>query len=67
MVHAPQPLMAWCVGNAKVELKASSRAITKQMAGTAKIDPLIAAFNAVMLMATNPEAQPVANFAAMIG
>jgi phage terminase large subunit-like protein len=55
LVHAGQPLMGWCVGNAKVEMKGSSRAITKQVAGSAKIDPLIAAFNAVMLMARNPE------------
>ena len=64
--HAGQPLMAWCVGNAKVELKGSSRAITKQAAGVAKIDPLIAAFNAAMLMARNPEARPVLSVAAMI-
>jgi len=56
MVHAGQPLMAWCVSNAKVELKGSSRAITKQAAGKAKIDPFIAALNAGMLMARNPEA-----------
>lgn len=56
LVHADQALMAWCVGNAKVELKGSSIAITKQSAGKAKIDPLIATFNSIMLMARNPEA-----------
>jgi phage terminase large subunit-like protein len=29
----------------------------KQASGTAKFDPLIAAFNAIALMATNPESQ----------
>lgn len=55
LIHAGRPLMAWCVGNAKVEPKGNAIVITKQAAGTAKIDPLMATFNAVTLMSLNPE------------
>ena len=42
--------MAWCVGNAKVELKGSAVTITKKVASTtAKIDPLMVLFDAVAL------------------
>lgn len=53
---AAQPLMNWCVGNARVEPRANSILITKQASGSAKIDPLMALFNAVTLMSLNPPA-----------
>lgn len=59
MHHGGRPLMAWCVGNAKVEPKGNAVSITKQAAGSAKIDPLMATFNAVELMARNPQANVV--------
>src|SRR5690606_30876358 len=61
MVHAGQGVMRWAVENAKVELKGSARAITKQAAGKAKIDPFIAMLNAAKLMSLNPEAAPNMN------
>lgn len=54
--HAEQPLMAWCVSNCRVEPRANSILITKQASGSAKIDPVMALFNAVSLMALNPAA-----------
>ncbi|MEI9694728.1 terminase large subunit [Atlantibacter hermannii] len=57
LVHGGQPVMAWCVGNARVEPKGNAILITKQASGKGKIDPLMALFNAVSLMALNPEAK----------
>ena len=57
LLHGGQPMMAWCCGNAKVEPRGNSILITKQASGSAKIDPLMALFNAVTLMALNPEGQ----------
>lgn len=53
--HGGQPIMAWSVGNAKPEARGNAIVITKQTAGSAKIDPLMALFNATALMAMNPK------------
>lgn len=55
LVHGGSGLMSWNVGNAKTELKGSNYIVTKQVAGSAKIDALMATFNAAMLMFGNPE------------
>ena len=55
LLHGDQDLMAWCVGNAKVEPRGNAILITKQASGTGKIDPLLATYNAVTLMSLNPE------------
>lgn len=56
MLHAGQPIMGWAVGNAKQELRGSNYVVTKQAAGSAKIDPVMSLFNAAMLMSLNPQA-----------
>lgn len=53
--HADQALMSWAVGNLKIEPTATAIRATKQNAGDAKIDPVMALFNAVTVMMRNPE------------
>lgn len=54
--HGGQQLLAYSVGNAKVEPRGNASLITKAASGSGKIDPLMALFDAAALMALNPEA-----------
>lgn len=54
LIHGGQPLMTWCVGNARVVPAGNAVTITKQASGSAKIDPFMAFLNAVTLMSLNP-------------
>ena len=53
--HGGQAMMAWCAGNAKLVPTATAVRIAREASGYGKIDPLMAAFDAADLMATNPE------------
>lgn len=54
MWHSGSAMMAWCVGNAKVEPRGNAVIITKQASGAGKIDPLMALLNAATLLSMNP-------------
>jgi phage terminase large subunit-like protein len=66
LYHSGLDLMNWCVGNAKAEAKGNGILITKQTAGRAKIDPLIATGCAAILMSWNPQAKVAVDVAAMV-
>jgi phage terminase large subunit-like protein len=55
VIHGGQPLMTWCVSNAKVEPRGNAVIITKAGSGSAKIDCLMAALDAVSLLSLNPD------------
>ncbi len=57
IIHGNQRLMAWCVGNARVEPRGNAISITKQASGTGKIDPVMASLNCCALLGMNPEAK----------
>jgi phage terminase large subunit-like protein len=54
LIHPGHTMMNWVVGNAKVVPRGNAVVITKQASGKAKIDPLMAAFNAITLLSLNP-------------
>lgn len=56
-LHGDQGIMSWNVGNAKQTLRGSNYVVTKEVSGAAKIDMLMAMFNAAMLMFLNPESK----------
>lgn len=56
--HSGADLMNWAVGNVKIEPTATAIRATKQSAGDAKIDPVMALFNAVTVMSLNPAKAP---------
>lgn len=58
LIHSGLLLMAFCVGNVKVEIKGNGNMVTKQISGRAKIDPFVASLCAVILMSWNPQAKP---------
>jgi phage terminase large subunit-like protein len=55
--HGGLELMAWCIGNAKIVPAGNAVLITKQVSGSAKIDPLLALIDAVSLMMLNPRSR----------
>lgn len=59
LVHGDQPIMSFSVSNAATEQSGNATIVTKAASGTAKIDPLMAVFNAVTLMSLNPTATQV--------
>jgi phage terminase large subunit-like protein len=52
--HGGTRLMAWCASNAKPQRIGNGVKITKEQAGSAKVDPLLASFNSNTLLALNP-------------
>ena len=57
MHHQNSRLMAWSVSNCKPEPVGNAIKITKQVSGRAKIDRVMAMFDAATLMSKNPESR----------
>jgi phage terminase large subunit-like protein len=54
-LHCGSRLMTWAVSNARTVPQGNAITITKQASGSAKIDPLMATFDAVELISANPQ------------
>ncbi|RUM06806.1 terminase large subunit [Rhizobium chutanense] len=59
LLHTGSPMMSWAVSNLKIEPTATAIRATKQTAGDAKIDPVMALFDAVTIMTKNPEPKKI--------
>lgn len=57
VAHCGSELMRWCVGNAKVEQKGNAIVVTKQISGSAKIDPVMSTIDSGTLLSLNPAAR----------
>ncbi|MBN6819532.1 terminase large subunit [Methylobacterium organophilum] len=55
LVHSGSGLAAWCVSNLKIEPTATAIRATRQGVGEKKIDVAMAGFDAVVLMAEDPQ------------
>ena len=66
LVHGGLELMSFAVANAKVVPRGNAISIDKQVSGSAKIDPLMATFDAVVLMGRHPTAGVKLDIAAMV-
>lgn len=66
LLHDGSAMMTWCVGNLKIEPTATSIRATKITAGDAKIDPVMAMFNAVSAMASAPKPPRTPTYEVMV-
>ncbi len=56
--HSKSDLMRWAIGNVKIEPMATGIRATKANAGDAKIDPVMALFDAALIMQSSPAQAP---------